>query len=455
MKVFFRIALCAILSTVLYAQAPDTLWTRTYGGDDWDWGYCVQPCIDGGFIIVGGTNSFPEPTNLYLVKTDENGGEMWIKVYGGTNWDYGSSIRQISDKGYIIAGTTWSFGAGNYDFWLLRTDSLGDTLWTRTFGGSNHDEGRSVCQTFAGDYVTAGYTSSFGAGNHDVWMIKVNPMGDTLWTRTFGGSNDDEGWSVIQTIDSGFVIVGYTESFGLNGRNVWLIKTDSSGDTLWTRTYGGGESDCGYSLAQTTDGGYIISGYTQSFGNGSEDIYLIRTDQIGDTLWTSVFGGDNIDEGRSVIQTYGGCYAVAGISGISSFPNFHVMKVDTLGDEIWSLNWGGLGYEDVAFSITQTEDCKYIVCGYTYSYSTQGQADIWLVSLDADETPCVEENHVINTRNAIPIATILGGLLQLPMDRQYKIFDITGRQIHTLDPAPGIYFIEVDGEIRQKVIKIK
>jgi len=152
----------------------------------------------------------------------------------------------------------------------------GDTLWTRTYGGSFPDVGKCVQQTSDGGYILAGWTMSFGAGNYDFWLLKTNANGDTLWTRTYGGESYDYGYSVQQTTDGGYIIAGYTKSFGAGNYDFWLLKTDANGDTLWTRTYGGSEIDYSHSVQQTADGGYIITGYTKSFGAGSYDVWLLK-----------------------------------------------------------------------------------------------------------------------------------------------------------------------------------
>jgi len=182
----------------------------------------------------------------------------WWRTYGGTSTEWGYSAQQTSDGGYIVAGSTGSFGAGYRDVYLIKTNASGDTLWTRTYGGTDDDEGHSVQQTSDGGYVIAGETWSFGAGG-DVYLVKTNASGDTLWTRTYGGTSSDDGFSARQTSDGGYVIAGQTMSFGA-GVDVYLIKTNASGDTLWTRTCGGTNYDCGYWAQQTSDGGYVIAG---------------------------------------------------------------------------------------------------------------------------------------------------------------------------------------------------
>src|SRR5258705_526125 len=212
------------------------------------------------------------------------------KTYGGTNQDKGYSIEQTNDGGYIITGMTMSFGAGSEDVYLIKTDTNGDIIWDRSFGGTGLDRALSVQQTNDGGYIIAGTTLSFGAGDNDVYLIKTNAIGNMVWRKTFGGTGLDAGYSVQQTNDGGYIIAGESQSFG---EGVYLIKTNANGNIMWTKTYGGGAGEWGQSIRQTNDGGYIIAGTTLSFGAGNFDFYLIKTDSIGDTLWTKTFGGIN------------------------------------------------------------------------------------------------------------------------------------------------------------------
>jgi len=193
------------------------------------------------------------------------------------------SIQMTSDGGYIMTGSTMSFGAGNSDVYLIRADSMGNIIWTRTYGGAGVDLGHAVQQTTDGGYIVAGRTLSFGAGFDDVYLIKTDAAGDTLWTKAYGGGGFDGARDVRQTTDGGYIVGCHTNSFGAGAIDIYLIKTDSIGNVLWAKTYGGTKGELIRSVRQTTDGGYIALGGTQSFVNGNDDIYLVKTDSY-DTL---------------------------------------------------------------------------------------------------------------------------------------------------------------------------
>ena len=244
--------------------------------------------------------------------------------------DQGNSVLQTSDGGYVIAGWSMSYGAGGSDAYLLRTDASGDTIWTRTYGGTLNDYSHSIAQTRDGGYVLAGWTNSFGAGNYDVYLIKTDASGDTVWTRTYGGTSEDYGIFVAPTADSGCVIAGLTSSYGAGGYDIYLIKTDTRGDTVWTKTYGGPLADWGYCIAQTTDGGYIIAGDRDN----QSDAWLLKTNASGDTTWTKTYGGPNQESADAVAQTSDGGYILAGLT--SSYgaggQDVYLIKTDAYGN---------------------------------------------------------------------------------------------------------------------------
>jgi hypothetical protein len=213
-----------------------------------------------------------------LIKTDASGNKTWARTFGGTGDDGGYSVQQTSDGGYIVAGHTTSYGAGNNDAWLIKTDASGDETWEKTLGGASYDWGYSVQQTSDGGYIITGYTGDNGVDSSGVWLIKTDASGNKSWDKTFGGAG--EGHSVQQASDGGYIIAGSTQSYGAGGSDVWLIKTDASGNKTWDIAFGGANWDWGYSVRQTSDSGYVIAGSTQSYGAGGSDVWLIKVGAI-------------------------------------------------------------------------------------------------------------------------------------------------------------------------------
>ena len=212
------------------------------------------------------------------------------------------SVHQNTDEGYVLVAETFSFGAGNSDVYLVRTNSSGELLWSKTYGGSSPDYGYSVKQTTDGGYIIAGYTSSFGAGQSDVYLLKTDDNGDILWSKTYGGNSSDYGYSVWQTTDEGYIVAGYTESFGVAG-DVYVIRTDSTGNLIWSKTFGGAGNDRGWSVQQTTDGGYIVAGYSESFGAGNKDVYLIKTDEFGNSGCNESTAGTLVSNPATIVNS--------------------------------------------------------------------------------------------------------------------------------------------------------
>jgi hypothetical protein len=441
------------------AQAPDTIWTKTLGGMNQDMGHSVRQTTDGGYIVAGYTKSFGAgDRDVWLIKTDAWGDTLWTKTFGGSGSDWGESVQQTTDGGYIVAGVAdfngWMDG-GNV--WLIKTDASGDTLWTKTFGGSYYSVGTSVQQTFDGGFIITGWIY-FGAGDFaDVWLIKTNASGDTLWSKTFGGSIWDKGYSVQETIDGGYIVAGYTESFGPGGYDVYLIKTDASGDTLWTKTFGGSNEDWGNSVQQTIDGGYIVAGYTWSFGAGYADVWLIKTDASGDTLWTKTLGGMNQDMGHSVQQTTDGGYIVTGAtySFGAGYADVWLIKTDAWGDTLWTRTFGG-GDDEWGESVQQTTDGGYVVTGNINSFSAVG-SDVWLIKTAPDPSQLENKNLFIlpkdyllkqNYPNPANPSTTIEFDLPKTSEVSLKLFNILGEEVATLVSerlSTGSYSYEWDG----------
>jgi hypothetical protein len=309
----------------------------------------------------------------------------FAKTYGGSSDDYARFVQQTSDGGYIVAGTTYSFGAGEWDIFLIKTDAKGNIQWAKAYGGKGSEQASSVQQTSDGGYIVAGYTTSFGAGKGDVFLIKTDANGNIIWAKTYGGKGDNSVSSVQQTSDGGYIVVGTTGSFRGGDTDIFLIKTDAKGNIQWAKTYKGTDDD--YALAssvqQTSDGGYIVVGRTGSFDTGEDEIFLIKVDAKGNIQWAKTYGGKGSGEASSVQQTSDGGYIVAGTT--DSFgaggDDIFLIKTDAKGNVQWAKTYGGAG-DDYAYSVQQTSDGGYIVAGYTRSFGA-GWDDIILIKTDA------------------------------------------------------------------------
>ena len=377
------IALLSVTVTIVClmivpAMAQEEQWNKTFGGMGNDYGYSAQQTSDGGYIIAGYTYSYGAgDSDVWLIKTDSNGTEEWNRTFGGAEADLldRGSVRQTSDDGYIITGYTFSYGAGDADVWLIKTDSDGIEQWNRTFGGEGLDWGHSVQQTTDGGYIIAGRTDPYAGARADAWLIKTDSNGAEEWNRTFGTEACEYAASVQQTSEGGYIIAGRTSSYGVGVVDAWLIKTDSNGAGEWNRTFGGPYYDYGYSVQQTTGDGYIMVGST----NNRQDIWLIKTDLDGIEVWNRTFGGPAMDEGYSIQPTADGGYIVAGYTesyGAGS-GDVWLIKIDADGNEQWNKAFGGAGWDN-GRSVQQTADSGYIVAGYTESYGAGGY-DVWLI----------------------------------------------------------------------------
>jgi hypothetical protein len=364
------------------ATPPATAWTKTFGGADYDYGMSVRQTSDGGYIITGYTASYGAGDyDVWLIKADSSGNMAWNKTFGGSDVDYGQSVQQTSDGGYVVAGYTASYGAG--DVWLIKTDPSGNMAWNKTFGGSHGGRGYSVQQTSDGGYIIVGSTELYGTGDYDIWLIKTDPSGNMAWNKTFDCSYYDCGRSVQQTSDGGYVVAGYAQSYGAGLSDVWLIKTDSSVTMAWNKTYGSSDYDYAFTVQQTLDGGYIIAGQTASHVARDLDIWLIKTDSSGTMAWNKTFGSSDFDIGNSVQQTLDGGYIIAGYTNSygAGGSDVWLIKADSSGDETWNKTFGGLG-GDLGYSVQQTSDGGYIIAGSTTSYGA-GHSDVWLIKVSA------------------------------------------------------------------------
>lgn len=376
---FIPLILLFLVSTVL---GQDIMWSRTYGGSAQDLGWDIDETADGGYILVGETYSFGLDLQVYLVKTDVNGDTLWTKVFGGYGFDECQSVQQTSDGGYVLSGATTSYGS-YVQAYLIKTRSDGSLQWFRTYGGSDWESSSSVQQTTDGGYILTGCTKSYGAGDYDVYLVKTDSLGTLQWFKTYGGNREDIGNHVEQTSDGGYIIVGHSESFGPVNMTVYVIKTDPEGDTLWTRNYyppsWGWSMNDGSCCRQTPDGGYIISAISVS---DSQRVFLIKTDSNGDTLWTRVYKDRPISWGFSVSLTSDSGYIVVGYTmtpGSDYDKDIYLIKTDSDGDTLWTRTYGDIGFDN-GQAVIQATDGSYMVVGATTSCGTTA-GDILLLKI--------------------------------------------------------------------------
>lgn len=359
---------------------PELAWQKTYGGAAWDAARSVRQTQDDGFIIAGFTWSYdPGKSDVYLVRLDPEGNLQWQRAYGGPDSEYAWSVQQTQDGGFITAGYTESHSVGGTQACLLKVDASGNLQWYRTYGADSY--AFSVEQTRDGGFIAAGSTASHSAGDADVYLFKTDASGNQEWYQTYGGVNYDAARSVQQTQDGGFIVAGSTASYGAGKMDVYLVKTDASGNLQWQRTFGGPGNDYGWSVQQTQEGGFVVAGYTESFGAGETDVYLVKTHAAGNLQWARTYGGAGAEYAYSVQQTRDGRFIIAGSTASYGHgdTDVYLVKTDAQGNLRWDRTYGGVD-SDAAYSAQETRDGGYVIAGVTGSYGA-GDWDMYVIRL--------------------------------------------------------------------------
>ena len=373
--------LCSSLIVLVNAQPSEVMWNQTYGSAKEDIAYTVVQTSDGGFALAGHTTAFDWNGDLMLVKTDSFGKIEWNHTYGGADWDRASSLVAISDGGYVIAGSTYSYSEGFGDAWLIKTDADGNLEWTKIYGGSDVERANAVVETSDGGYALVGYTNSFGAGQYDYWLIKTDEHGNMEWNQTYGGIDKEISWALIETSDGGYALAGDTISFGAGDHDFWLVKTDVFGNMEWNKTYGQADYDYTYSLVEAYDGGYALAGISRT--DVSADFLLLKTDKNGVWEWTRTYEGGYHAGAYSLIKTADGGYALAGYSHYlvgAEGTEFFLVKTDNQGNLEWRQAYGGTD-TDHAYAVVETFDGGFALAGYTKSFGA-GAEDFYLIKTD-------------------------------------------------------------------------
>ena len=363
-------------------EASDT-WEKTYGGSERDVALSIIQADDGGYAVCGFTRSKGNGnSDAWIMKLNEAGEIIWDRLFGRSLNDVANTIIQTKDGGYAVSGYTVFKSMGEADPYILKLDEEGNKAWDKIFYGNNWDCAYNLIQTTNEEYLISGYTWSKGAGKSDGWLIKLNNAGNMIWNKTFGGSENDEAHSAIQTGEGDYVIAGKTQSKGEGKWDAWIIKTDEQGNIKWEKTFGGSDDDCAYTIIETNDGGYLFSGYTKSKGAGKEDVWVTKLDIDGNMLWDKTFGGIHEDIAKSMVQVENGDYVIAGETqsiGAGKWDAW-IIKIDELGNSKWVKTIGGNSWDSIS-SIIQTKDENYLIAGWTMSRGA-GEADLWVIKFN-------------------------------------------------------------------------
>lgn len=415
--------LILFLLTLCFNAIAVTQFEIVFGGKGYDYGNCIIQTPDKGYVILGSTSGFGSAnTDIYLAKIDSAGVGKWQQLFGTTGVEKGSTVFQTADKGFVVGGYTNGMGYGGYDFFLMKADSNGNWLWSKAYGGTDWDFGFCANPTSDGGIIMAGGTYSYGSGNEDGYVVRTDADGNFLWSKTYGGAQDDELKSVKQTDDGGYILSGITKSYGEINGDLWLLKIDSAGTEVWSKRIGKNAEDVGNDVIELSAGGFLVVGQTFSFAHGG-DAYLIKTSTTGDTIWTRLDGGDAEDLAYSVVELPNGKFAFAGLFGTANGTggggqDFRYAIYDLNGWYVNGRTRGGL-QDELCKSIIHTTDGGLAMVGETRSYGN-GLTDIYVIKTDSmgfsTNTPVVlnymsvEKNENISSHINVfpnPVANLL------------------------------------------------
>jgi hypothetical protein len=359
---------------------PEVEWNKTYGRIYREQLWSLIQTSDGGYALGGDTESSPDYyCGFWLVKTDSEGEMQWNKKYGGTDEsDQCMSVIQTSEAGYILAGSTSSFDMG--DARLIWTDSVGNVMWSKTYGGEGCELAYVIIQSTDGGYVFAGSTNSYGNGGMDFWLVKIDANGNLQWNKTYGGNRYEEFPSLIETSDGGYALAGRTNSYGAGDHDFYFVKTDDQGNMQWNKTYGGIEHEGANSLVQTIDGGYALAGYSESFDT-SGDVWFVKTDSEGNVEWDRIYTEASHGSAHDCILTSDGGYALACAIKPNATSKYDacLVKIDASGDVSWNITYGW-NDSDYARCVLETAVGGYALGCMTNSTGA-GDYDFWLIKL--------------------------------------------------------------------------
>ncbi len=508
------VLLFLLLPVQLFAQTPVMTWNKSYGGTALDDASGIVKTSSGGFAICGkGSSNDGDITgyhgsgDFWIVNCDPAGNIIWQHTYGGTSWEYARCIASAPDNGFFVGGTSYSsdgdvtYNHGDMDGWVIKTDMSGNLEWQISLGGPGLEQFYAISATVDGGCIVVGFTDSIGGdvshfyGSSDIWVVKLDLSGHIQWEKAYGGSAGEIGSAILQTNDNGYMIGGFSISTDGDltsvhgGTDVWIIKTDSGGNIIWQKTYGGTGFEGAEDILPTKDGGFVVVGQSNSvngdltanYGGYFGDCWLFKIDAAGQLQWQKNYGGSGNDIGRSVSTSLHRGYIISGstesndgqVDGNHGLKDYWVIETDDTGNLLWQKTLGGSA-NDESYGVIAMADSSYIVAGFTGSSdgditSNHGFDDYWVVNLKAPSLNIIDEK----AHNNISIyPNVTNGLIHinLPGDNKtfnIELYDIVGRLLnknsvngtHTTyrlngQLIPGPYYLRLYNETDSKSFKI-
>ncbi|MFH1119248.1 MAG: T9SS type A sorting domain-containing protein [Bacteroidota bacterium] len=457
-----KLVFCIIFLHVSAFVYPQLMFERTFGGANSDGGRSVIQTKDEGYAILGFTVSFGVgKSDIYLIKTNAYGDTIWTRTYGGNEDESGYQILQLSNGEYILCGYTNSYGAGQTDAFFIKTDPYGNVVWAKTYGGTENDFGGKFIQTSDSGFFICGSTKSYGSGSSDIYLIRTDKNGDTLWTKTYGGVDWDYAGPVIQTFDGGFLIAGEITYSATDNVRIELFHTDQGGNILWTKYYQFCKWNHPSGLIQTNDGGYIISGSTY---DEEWNPFLLKVDINGDSTWTKTYQWINSGVATSVFQDINGDYLIAGHT-----EDVFLVKTNTGGDTLWTRTFGNQ-FDDYGFDLVGTKDGGFIITGFE-EVSDGGPWDVLLIKTNASGIVGIDETYESLKNGIIAYPNPTKGKITIEhnsSNNKYELYDATGNILIKSTPfnlkfeidlskySNGIYFLTLGdkgGKVLRKIVK--
>ncbi|MEE8371456.1 MAG: hypothetical protein V3R73_04845, partial [Sphingomonadales bacterium] len=370
----------------LALEPLDLAWERIIGGPKYDFAHSIAPSGDGGFVVAGQIEL--ESANRYeawVFRLDAGGGVLWQKTFGGPAYDIANSVTATADGGFVVAGHTYSKGAGAGDLWVFKLDGGGKLLWEKTFGGAGTEDASQIIALSDGGFAVAGYTNSQPEGSGNSWVLRLDSKGGLLWEKYFEGASADPVRSIVATGDGGFALAGYTRSKGAGGYDFRVLRLDRLGGLLWDKTFGGTEHDYAFAIAAAADGGFAVAGQTASKGAGLNDVWVLKLDASGELLWEKTFGRADVEEAKSIVAMADGGFLVAAQALREERSGFDLwlLRLDSAGELIWEENYGGPGPE-LIYQIIALADGSFALAAATVEGGA-GKYDAWIVKLQPPE----------------------------------------------------------------------